>query len=150
MKGIAGPLHEDLCKRIIISRWTFHRIRNILGTLVEKIKPRILCLIITFPKSCLMWDNLGKYGRKNRSGNIMLHRIDIFMLDREEAVIFHAFCITGELLYWTCFYARSLKCDRRVLASSCLSVCPNVPARVPLGRLHEIWYWLLSKSVEKF
>jgi len=37
--------------------------KNVLEEVVEKIKTRILCSITFFRRSCLLWGNVGKYGR---------------------------------------------------------------------------------------
>jgi hypothetical protein len=46
----------------MISRWIILRMRNFQNKVVEKIKTHILCSITFFRKSCLLWDNVEKYG----------------------------------------------------------------------------------------
>ena len=66
---------------------------------------------------------------------------------------------TGKQL--STFYARSKNCEKRLLASSCLSVCPSVPLSfclqsvwnnsAPTGRIFMIFFFFIFlKSVEKF
>jgi hypothetical protein len=68
-----GTLHEDLCTFMIISRWILLRIRNVSDKIVQKIKTHILCSITFFRKSCLLWDNVEKYGtaRQTRDDSII-------------------------------------------------------------------------------
>ena len=50
------------------------------------------------------------------------------------------------------FYARSQNCEKRLSASSCLSVRPHGTTRLQLGGgdFHEIWRWsIFRKTVEK-
>ena len=45
-------------------------------TFVEKIKTHILCSITFFPKSCRLWDNVGKfYGRMQATGENIIRRV---------------------------------------------------------------------------
>jgi hypothetical protein len=68
-------------------------------------------------------------------------------------------CFVGQIFpsssVWRCqlFWARSKNCEKQLLASSCLSVCPSVRTE-QLGShwldFHEIWYFsTFRKFVEK-
>ena len=57
-----GYLHEDVFKFMIISRWIFLRIRNILNYVVEKIKTHILCSVTFLRESYSLWHNVENSG----------------------------------------------------------------------------------------
>jgi len=57
-----GTLHEDQCKFMTVSRRMLFGMINV-PDVVEKIKTRILCSVPFSRKSCLLWDNVEKYGR---------------------------------------------------------------------------------------
>ena len=57
-----GTLHEDRCTFMIICRSIIRSIRNTLDKFVEKIKTQFIFVKLFFRKSCLLWDNVEKYG----------------------------------------------------------------------------------------
>jgi hypothetical protein len=45
------------------------RVRNVSDKFVEKLKTHILCSVISFRKSCRLWDNVEKYCRAGQATN---------------------------------------------------------------------------------
>ena len=67
MTKITGPLHEGLCKCMIISRSVLLRMGNVSGKDVEKIKTHILGSITFSRRTCRLWGNVEKYGRSRQA-----------------------------------------------------------------------------------
>jgi len=66
---ISATLPEQLCAFMIICGLIVVRMRNVADKIVQKIQTHILCSITLFPKSCCLWDNVGKCcraGQDNR------------------------------------------------------------------------------------
>jgi hypothetical protein len=63
MKTIKGTLHEDRHTFSIIYRSIFNRVRSVSDIFVEEVKTRFVFCNFLYWKSCLVWDNVEKYGR---------------------------------------------------------------------------------------
>jgi hypothetical protein len=54
---------------MIIYRWILLRTRGVPHKIVEKIKTHVLSLIFFFRKSCLLWNNVERYGRTDQASD---------------------------------------------------------------------------------
>jgi hypothetical protein len=68
-----STLHEDLCTFTIISHWILLRMRNVLKTVVEKIKTRMIHSLTFLQKSCLLWDDVWRH-RARQAANVNVMR----------------------------------------------------------------------------
>ena len=56
---LASPSREQVSTFMTISRWIILRMRNVLGKIVDKFKPQILCSI-TFFENCAVYEIMQK------------------------------------------------------------------------------------------
>jgi hypothetical protein len=77
MTRITGTLQEDLCTFIIISLLILLTMRNVSDKSVDKIKTRILCSVMFFPKTVPFMRECGGYGtvRQATDDNITAHAL---------------------------------------------------------------------------
>jgi hypothetical protein len=62
-----GSSYKDLHTFMAIFRWILFRIRNVSDKLVENQKHAFYVQYYFFLKSCLLWDNVLKYGRDKKA-----------------------------------------------------------------------------------
>ena len=78
---------------MVISRWILLRMKNISGKVVEKIKTYIICSRTFFSeKSCLLWDNVEKYGRAGQASDDNLIRCNCFFCWISKTTDTHSEC----------------------------------------------------------
>jgi len=80
---LPSTLHEDLCSFMVISRWIHLRMKNFPSIIyVENQNTHFVFNIFFFGKSCLIWDNVEKYGtvRGTTRDNVILHRKDVISM----------------------------------------------------------------------
>ena len=50
------------CIFMVTSHWILYRMKYVLDIVLEKVKRHILCSVTFFRTSCLLWNNVEKYG----------------------------------------------------------------------------------------
>jgi hypothetical protein len=66
MARITGTLCADVCSFVIVSRWSFLRMRIITDKSCRKNQNTLLCLI-TLSENRAVYDNLERYGRAGQA-----------------------------------------------------------------------------------
>jgi len=114
---ILATFPEQLCAFMIIRGLIVVSVRNVADKIVQKIKTHILCSITLFPKSCSLWDNVGKCcraGQDNRwqYGTYAVHGGYLRLQSHNHNILYSLFfhCSSRYANTPHCYYYTNIAC----------------------------------------